>query len=296
MTGPTRATVEGRAYLDLQNKARRQGRPTDELLQLYALEGFLARLAVSDRRRRLVLKGGVLLAAFGTRRPTRDIDFQAQQLSDDAEAMLEVVREVAAIPLDDGLCFDPATARAETIRDDAEYAGTRVSLTATLSQAQMTFHVDINVGDPVWPAPTQVHVPRLLGGESIDLDGYPLHMVHAEKIITAVQRGIANTRWRDFGDVWTLSGIHPIGGDDLQTALRQVADYRHVELTTLDEVLDGYADLAQTKWGAWRGKQRMDDLPTMFDGVLTDVVNFADPPLRGQVTGSTWDPDARRWP
>ena len=84
MSRPTRDSVEGRAYLDLQNKARREGRPTDELLQLYALEGFLARLAASDHRRQFVVKGGVLLAAFGTRRPTRDIDFQATQMSNDA--------------------------------------------------------------------------------------------------------------------------------------------------------------------------------------------------------------------
>ena len=61
---PTRATVEGRAYLDLQNLARRQQRPTDELQQLYALEGFLSRLSRSPHADRLVLKGGVLLAAY----------------------------------------------------------------------------------------------------------------------------------------------------------------------------------------------------------------------------------------
>jgi hypothetical protein len=35
----------------------------------------------------------------------------------------------------------------------------------------------------------------------------------------------------------------------------------------LAEVLDGYADLAQAKWVAWRRKQRMDHLPTMFADV-----------------------------
>ncbi len=136
MTGPIRETVEGRVYLDLQNRARKEGRPTDELLQLFTLEGFLARLAASYRRTQFVLKGGVLLAAFGTRRPTRDIDLQAQQLSNDADAMLEIVREVAAIDLD-GLSFDTVSARAAVIRDDAEYAGASVSMSVTLSQARM---------------------------------------------------------------------------------------------------------------------------------------------------------------
>ena len=77
MSHPTRSTVEGRAYLDLQNLARRQGRPNAELQQLYVLEGFLVRLAISRFRDVLVLKGGALLAALGDRRPTRDLDFQA---------------------------------------------------------------------------------------------------------------------------------------------------------------------------------------------------------------------------
>lgn len=295
MSRPTRQTVEGRAYLDLRNKARKEGRPTDELLQLYALEGFLARLAVSGRRAHFVLKGGVLLAALGTRRPTRDIDVQALQLSNDAQEMLGVLREVAAVDHDDGLAFDTDQARVEVIRDDDEYAGVRVSMTATLSQAQMSFHIDVNVGDPVWPAPAQVQVPRLLGGEPIDLPGYPLHMVHAEKIVTAVQRGVANTRWRDFGDVWTLSGVHSVLGDDLQTAMTVVADYRGADLVTLEEVLDGYADLAHAKWASWRRRQRMDHLPATFVDVLAEVLTFADPALLGQATGLTWHPVGRRW-
>ena len=67
-TRPTRSTTSGRTYLDLQNLARKQSRPTDELHQLYALEGFLARLTISPYAKQFVLKGGVLLAAFGTRR------------------------------------------------------------------------------------------------------------------------------------------------------------------------------------------------------------------------------------
>jgi hypothetical protein len=78
---PTRATPDGRAYLDLQNKARREKRPTDELLALYALEGFLGRLAASRHSENLVLKGGVLLAAFDARRTTRDVVLQASAVS-----------------------------------------------------------------------------------------------------------------------------------------------------------------------------------------------------------------------
>jgi hypothetical protein len=73
----TRDDAAGRAYLDLRKLARADGRATDEYLRLYALEGFLARLASSVYREAFVVKGGVLPAAFGARRPTADIDLAA---------------------------------------------------------------------------------------------------------------------------------------------------------------------------------------------------------------------------
>lgn len=296
MSSPTRDSVEGRVYLDLQNKARREGRPNAELQQLYVLEGFLARLAASPHRDRFVLKGGVLLSAFGTRRPTRDVDFQALHLANDTATVSAVVVEVAGMDLSDGLIFNTQAARAEAIRDEDEYSGVRVTMTApTLARALLTFHIDVNVGDPVWPPPSLVSVPRLLGGDALALSGYPLPMVHAEKLITALQRGTVNTRWRDFADVWTLSGTHPVNGDDLQTALRVVADHRGVVLARLQDVLAGYPALAQGKWAAWRRKQQMLQLPEQFNEVLQAVIAFADPTLSGQTTDHNWRPTDRHW-
>ena len=297
MTPTSRASAAGRAYLDLKAKARAEGRLTDELIQLYVLEGFLARLAASDHADQLVLKGGALLAAYGTRRPTRDIDFSARALDSDTEHILAVVRDIAARPLadDDGLVFDPGGAVAEVIRDEDEYSGVRVSMTVELATARIRFHVDINVGDPVWPAPDHVQVPRLLGGEPIQLAGYPLHMVHAEKIVTAVQRGTVNTRWRDFGDVWTLSRAHAVDGGHLQTAITKVATHRNAQLSPLREVLAGYPAIAQPKWTAWRRKQKLDGIPADFADLLEDFFGFADPALAGDVTDMTWDPSTAVW-
>ena len=84
----------------MQNLARKQGRPTDELHQIYALEGFLARLVVSPYADRLVLKGGVLLAPYDTRRPTRDVDLQGQYMSNEVDAVLDMVRAIAGIGLE----------------------------------------------------------------------------------------------------------------------------------------------------------------------------------------------------
>lgn len=291
---PSRNSDAGRAYLDLQNQARRDGRPTDELLTLYALEGFLDRLASSPLSSELVLKGGVLLAAFDSRRPTRDIDLQAQALVNDTATVLALVREIAAIEREDGLVYDYANATAETIRDEDEYSGVRVNIVCQLSRAHLSLHVDVNVGDPIWPTPQTVEVPRLLGGV-IEIRGYPLTMVHAEKIVTALQRGVLNTRWRDFADIYVLTSTRGVTGVELRETLRIVADHRAVVLRPLTEALQGYAEQAQARWAAWRRKQRLDHVPESFAELLEAVFGFADPALRGEVDGLVWLPGPRAW-
>jgi hypothetical protein len=199
---PERTSVAGGRYLDLQRKARQSGRPTDELIQLYALECFLERLTRSAFAKSLVLKGGVLLAALDALRPTRDIDLAASALRNTEAEILGVVREIAGISLDDGIEFDSQRAVAEFIREEDECSGIRVTLDGRLSRAAIRLHVDVNVGDPIWPEPQYVSLPRLLDG-ALQARGYPLEMVLAEKVATAIARGTANTRWRDFGSVFT---------------------------------------------------------------------------------------------
>ena len=239
----------------------------------------------------------MLLAAFGTRRPTRDIDFAARDLYNDAGHVLGVVREIVALTpeKEDGLIFDSSGATADVIRDDDQYSGVRVSMGVALATARTRFHVDVNVGDPIWPAPNHVEIPRLLGGEPLGLVGYPLHMVHAEKIVTAAQRGTVNTRWRDFGDVWTLAGEHPVDGDQLQTAIAEVAGYRRAELSPLRKVLEGYPAIAQARWAAWRRKQKLSHLPEDFGDLLEDFYTLAEPVIAGDATGLSWTPSERIW-
>jgi hypothetical protein len=166
---------------------------------------------------------------------------------------------------------------------------------AHLATARLHFHIDTNVGDPITPAPKDVRLPRLLGGEIV-LRGYPLAMVHAEKIVTAIARGTLNTRWRDFADIYMLSRRHTIAGTQLVQSTRRVTQHRHVQLAPLTEVLAGYAEIAQERWAAWRRRQRLEDrLPERFEDVLTAVIDFADPAITGTAEGQTWDPITGAW-
>ncbi|PJI93315.1 nucleotidyl transferase AbiEii/AbiGii toxin family protein [Luteimicrobium subarcticum] len=292
---PTRDTPAGRAYNDLRNLAKAQGRDPAEYLALYALEGFLTRLAASGLRDDFVLKGGVLLAAFAARRPTRDIDLAASGFPNDVEDVERQIRQIIATDVVDGLAFDAGAVRSESIREEADYAGVRVHLLATLSKARVPIHLDVNFGDPIWPAPQATRLPLLLGGE-VELNGYPPHMVLAEKIVTAIDRGAANTRWRDFVDVAAITRTQTIDERELAAAIRVVASHREVDLHGLGETLAGMGEIAQARWSAWRRKQRLTtSTPDSFQSLLDEVEDFADPVLTDAASGLIWHPTARTW-
>jgi Nucleotidyl transferase AbiEii toxin, Type IV TA system len=170
-------------------------------------------------------------------------------------------------------------------------------LPKVLASAREPFHVDVSIGDPIWPEPAEISLPRLLGQEPIQLRGYPMEMVLAEKIVTALQRGSASTRWRDFGDIFVITGRLAFRAGEVRQALQAVADYRDVELANLDDAVDGYGEIAQPRWASWRRKlQLTETLPEHFDHALESLKAFADPIITGSITDSaTWDPVRRIW-
>jgi Nucleotidyl transferase AbiEii toxin, Type IV TA system len=156
-------------------------------------------------------------------------------------------------------------------------------------------HVDVNFGDPIWPAPAQSVLPLLLGG-TLTLRGYPDHMVLAEKIVTAIDRGDQNTRWRDFVDIAALAATRRIRYDDLRAAIETVADYRQVRLQPLAPLLGAMPDIAQGKWASWRRKQRLDaTTPERFGDLLGAVFAFAEPVLDGSAEGRIWHAATKSW-
>jgi hypothetical protein len=169
-----------------------------------------------------------------------------------------------------------------------------VTLGGVLSRATIRLHVDVNVGDPIWPEPRQVKLPRLLDGE-LQVRGYPLEMVLAEKVVTAVERGSANTRWRDFVDIYALTRRHTISAVTLRQSLVRVADHRQIALASLQRAFTGYAEIAQSRWSAWLTKNRLATVPADFAAVLAWVQAFADPVITQEAPSMTWDPIAGDW-
>jgi hypothetical protein len=226
---------------------------------MYVVERWLARLGRSPYVDDFVLKGGMLLASFGNRRPTVDADALARNIAADQETVAARVAEIAAIvDPDDGVEFLVQTVATSLIRDDALYAGVRVVMTARLATAQVKLRLDINFGDPVTPEPRLIELPALRPDTApVRVLGYPVETVLAEKLATAIALGAASTRVRDWADVYLLIGSQPVGCGVAREALRATAAFRGTALLPLSAAIGALVSLRGRAYSEqWREAAR----------------------------------------
>jgi hypothetical protein len=249
---------------------------TGELVTRHALESFLDRLQRTPHGKDFVLKGGILLAGYGVRRPTKDVDSEARSASVTAAHIEQVVRDVAAVEADDGLVIDLGSLGIQVIREAAGYPGLRMRVHGTVGTARVVVAWDISTGDPLVPSPKVVSIPRVLG-EPIDMLGYAPETSVAEKGVTILERGITSTRWRDYIDIVQLAE-HGLDRNLLLDSARAVARYRQVTLRPVADSVAGYGAASQAKWAAWRRKERLEDVcePSLDDQML-EVIAVLDP-------------------
>jgi len=186
--------------------ARERGEDFQFLLGRWATERFLYRLSRSEHKDRFILKGAMLFIAWTGKlhRPTRDVDLLGWG-SPDLGEVRAAIRAICAVESEDGLEFELHGIEAERIKEDAEYEGVRVWVPASLDRAKVRLQIDIGYGDAVEPEPQQVTFPVLLPLEPPRVRAYPPEAMIAEKVHAMVVLGIANSRMRDFFDIWTLA-------------------------------------------------------------------------------------------
>lgn len=130
-------------------------------------ERFLARLEKSEFKERLILKGALLLLAYGMPRvrPTKDIDFLGDHLSNQTDEIDSVIRQIAEIELEDGVMFNADKIEIDEITKDADYTGIRVRLSATVGRDYQRLQIDIGFGDVIVHGPVEMSYPAMLDFE-----------------------------------------------------------------------------------------------------------------------------------
>jgi predicted nucleotidyltransferase component of viral defense system len=238
----------------LKNRARDTGEEFQTLLTRFALERLLFRLSVSEHQDTFVLKGAFLFLAWGEsiERPTRDLDLLAEG-EPDIGRLEKIFRELCEQDVEsDGVVFVADTVRGRMIREQAPYDGIRINLEAGLGNAVLRLQIDVGFGDAVVPAPIEIDFPVLLEFPSPRLKGYRLETVVAEKCEAMVVLGLANSRLKDYYDLWRLATKYDFEGPVLALAIRAVFEQRQTAIP--EGIPAGLTDAYSEQWGVqWLG-------------------------------------------
>jgi len=193
----------------LLNLARQRNEVFDLILIRYATERFLYRLSQSEYKDRFVLKGAMLFILWmgESHRPTRDLDLLGYGDSSEAGLLSCLQHVCTKIVQPDGLIFDAKSISIRDIREGQAYQGKRVQVAVFLGKARVFLQVDIGFGDAVIPSPPEMDYPTLLDFDAPRLHTYPRETVIAEKLQAMTVLGMANSRMKDFYDIWTLARL-----------------------------------------------------------------------------------------
>jgi hypothetical protein len=253
----------------INNKAKEDKVNTLFLLTRYALERMLYRLSVSEHRDSFLLKGALLFDLWYDvpLRPTRDIDLLGFGMAE-IPHLLKVFEDLCAIEVEDGIKFEATSIKAEEIRKEANYSGTRVTLIGTIDGAKCTVQIDVGYGDAVTPAPEIATYPVMLKDmPAPELRVYPQYTVIAEKFEAIVSLGMANSRMKDYFDLWVLLRNATLDSAILEQAVQATFTRRGTALQTDTPVgLSDQFSLDKSRVDLWdafvgRNKLKAESLP-----------------------------------
>jgi hypothetical protein len=283
--------------------AKTRGDDYSLLLNRFALERLLCRIGHSPHANRFLLKGALLFALWydDPHRPTRDADLLGFG-PDDAANLIATFREIAAMDLADGIVFDSESVRADAIREDNTYGGTRLQLVARIGSARCALQIDVGFGDAVTPEAQTVTFPTLLQDfQAPVLRVYPVYTVIAEKYHAMVMLGQANSRMKDFYDLAVIGRRTVLDGATLASAIAATFARRNTTLPTQRPLAltkqfgEDAAKLRQ--WQAFLNKNRITGDSLAETVSLLELLLWLPTEMAAAEGGTsmTWMPEHGKW-
>jgi predicted nucleotidyltransferase component of viral defense system len=288
----------------LRNLAKADAIDFDALLLRYFQERLLYRLATSEFSDRFVLKGGLLLVGLKIprSRATKDIDLLAERIGNDTVELERAFGAIADVSCDDGVKFYPSTITTEGIKEDTDYEGIRLKIDASLEQARKKLQIDIGFGDVIVPEARTMVFPTLLEEEPPRIKVYSLESIIAEKFEAMIRLAMANSRMKDFYDVYTLSVGHDFRGAILRDAIESTFRRRTTPMPEDPLIFRGefHQDAGrQQQWIAFQRKARLQDPDLEFEQVTKRITIFLTPVVqsvsRKERFERSWDSKAGSW-
>lgn len=191
----------------IKNIAKGDSGKAQRLQRHYAMERFLERMALSDYRDKMILKGGMLVSSIVglEARSTMDIDATCKGFALNLESATRMMEEIAQVHLDDDMSFEVGAA--QKIMEDSEYGSVRIPLVAHLGKSRIPLKIDISTGDAITPSEVDYELNLMFEKRTIRIWAYSIETLLAEKLETVLSRSVNNTRPRDFYDIFVLTEL-----------------------------------------------------------------------------------------
>jgi len=196
----------------------------------------------------------------------------------------------------DGLVFNANSVRINEIREHQKYGGCRVQLVAYLANAQINLQIDIGFGDVVRPEAERIDYPTLLDFPAPRVWAYPREAVVAEKLQAIVALGMANTRMKDFYDLWVIASQFSFSGPSLVEAIKATFARRGTQIPSevpiaLSEAFSQDPGKT-TQWRAFLRRSGLEESGAEFSQVIAELRTFLIPPIltasKGEALMQSW--------
>lgn len=285
----------------LKNYSVNAGCTFHEALVYYGIERTIYRISVSRYADHFILKGGIFLYAIFDReyaRATSDVDLLAIRISNSAEEMKRVFRDIFALEENDALSFDLDSIDVENITELNEYHGLHISVVAYLDRTRIPIGIDIGFGDIVYPSAVKMDFPVILDMKSPLVNAYSLESAVAEKLEVIIKNGFLNSRYKDFYDIYVLSKNYSFTYKKLEKAISDTFSNRKTSIT-MDSIVFSEEFVNNTthieRWNAFLRKKKA-LIPISLKEAIRRIETFVQPFLKGtdrQI--ASWNPKEGYW-
>ncbi|MDP2887646.1 MAG: nucleotidyl transferase AbiEii/AbiGii toxin family protein [Bacteroidota bacterium] len=206
----------------LLNLAKKEGIDFQLILIRYLHERLIYRISVSAYSEKFILKGGAFIYVLqGVKsRPTIDIDLLGTQISNDVEELCDAFRHICEVQSEDEVRFNAESVVGELISEQDKYNGVRLFIEAAFDTVRQRIQIDIGFGDIVIPTIQELEYPVLLDDMRIPvIHAYSKETVVAEKFQAMIELSVANSRMKDFYDVYKLLSDNEFDNVTLEAAI-----------------------------------------------------------------------------
>lgn len=283
----------------LKHISTTSGKDFNKILRQYIQERFLYRLSQSAYSENLILKGALLFLAYNISRsrPTRDIDFLGNKISNKAKDIKNIMKSIAVIDYEDGLVFDNSNIEVADIVEDGDYHGVRVKIYAKLGTIKDRIQIDIGFGDKIVEGPIEIEYPTILDMPTPNIKVYSLETAIAEKFEAIVSLQLQTSRMKDFYDIYFIAQNNEFDLSKLNKAIRTTFVNRTTDIEDSKYIFTDRFKNDEIKKEQWNTFIKRIDLDNEIDFtyVVECVRKFIEPACKTIHQSRKWDPAKIAW-